>query len=51
MPLTKAGRKTKRAFLKQYGKKRGASFFYAKERKGGPGVSKWTRKKRGRKSR
>ena len=34
MPLTKKGRKIKRAMVKQYGKERGESVFYASERKG-----------------
>ena len=46
MPLTKAGRKVKRAMLKHYGKKRGARIFYASENKGIPGSSKWAKKKR-----
>jgi len=34
MPLTKKGIKIKKAMVKSYGKKRGASVFYASERKG-----------------
>lgn len=34
MPLTKKGRKVKKAMQKTYGKKKGASVFYASERKG-----------------
>jgi hypothetical protein len=34
MPLTKKGSKIKRAMAKQYGKKKGASVFYASENKG-----------------
>lgn len=33
MPLTEAGKKTKRAMRKQYGKKKGDSVFYALENK------------------
>jgi hypothetical protein len=33
MPLTKTGLKIKRNFLKEYGKKKGTSFFYAFENK------------------
>lgn len=34
MPLTKKGKKVKRAMEKQYGKKKGERVFYASERKG-----------------
>lgn len=34
MPLTKKGRKIKRAMEKQYGKDKGESVFYASENKG-----------------
>jgi hypothetical protein len=34
MPLSKKGRKIKRAMVQQYGKKRGASVFYASINKG-----------------
>lgn len=34
MPLTKKGRKVKRAMTKQYGKKKGERVFYASENKG-----------------
>lgn len=34
MPLTKKGRKIKRAMQKSYGKKRGARVFYASQNKG-----------------
>ena len=34
MPLTKKGRKIKRAMEKNYGKKRGNSVFYASQNKG-----------------
>ncbi len=33
MPLTKAGKKAKRAMRKQYGKKKGDQVFYALENK------------------
>jgi len=46
MPLTKAGRKVKRAMMKQYGKKRGARIFFASENKGIPGSRKWARKRK-----
>lgn len=34
MPLTKKGRKIKKAMVKHYGKKKGKSVFYASARKG-----------------
>ena len=34
MPLTKKGAKIKKAFLKEYGKKKGEQIFYATENKG-----------------
>lgn len=34
MPLTKKGKKIKRAMMKQYGKKKGKRVFYASENKG-----------------
>lgn len=34
MPLTKKGRKIKRAMVKQYGAKKGTSVFYASQKKG-----------------
>jgi len=34
MPLTKKGKKIKRAMVKQYGKKKGESVFYASQKKG-----------------
>lgn len=34
MPLTKKGKKIKRAMEKQYGKKKGKQVFYASENKG-----------------
>lgn len=34
MPLTEKGKKIKRAMVKQYGKKRGTSVFYASQNKG-----------------
>lgn len=33
MPLSKTGRKVKRAFVKEYGRKRGNRYFYAYEHK------------------
>ncbi len=33
MPLTKKGHKIKRAMVKQYGKKKGTSVFYASQKK------------------
>lgn len=43
MPLTKKGRKIKRAMTKTYGKKRGTRVFYASQKKG---TIKGTHKKR-----
>lgn len=34
MPLTKKGRKIKSAMIKQYGKERGTSIFFASQKKG-----------------
>jgi hypothetical protein len=34
MPLTKKGKKIKRAMTQQYGKKKGAQVFYASQNKG-----------------
>jgi len=34
MPLTKKGRKIKRAMIDQYGKEKGKKVFYASENKG-----------------
>lgn len=34
MPLTKKGKKVKKAFEKQYGKEKGDRIFYAAENKG-----------------
>lgn len=34
MPLTKKGAKIKRAMVKQYGKEKGTSVFYASQKKG-----------------
>ena len=34
MPLTKKGKKIKKAMVKHYGKKKGEQVFYATERKG-----------------
>lgn len=33
MPLTRGGRKMKRAMIKEYGKKKGTRIFYATENK------------------
>lgn len=33
MPLTRAGKKTKAAFIKEYGKKKGEEYFYRYENK------------------
>lgn len=43
MPLTKKGKKIKRAMVKQYGKKKGEEVFYASQKKG---TIKGTHKKR-----
>lgn len=41
MPLTKKGKKIKRAMAKQYGKKKGTRVFYASANKGTiPGVER-----------
>lgn len=46
MPLTKKGKKVKRAMTEQYGKEKGARVFYASQNKGTiKGVEK--RKKKG----
>jgi hypothetical protein len=50
MPLTKKGKKIKRAMQKQYGKKKGLKVFYASRNAGKiKGVEKKSRKKKGRK--
>lgn len=47
MPLTKKGKKIKKAFEKEYGKKRGDSIFYASQNKGTiKGTHKRKRRKR-----
>lgn len=47
MPLTKKGRKIKRAMTKTYGKKKGARVFYASANKGRiKGVERRRRKKK-----
>jgi len=47
MPLTKKGRKVKRAMVKTYGKKKGEQVFYASERKGTiKGIAKKRKKRR-----
>jgi len=43
MPLTKKGKKIKRAMMKQYGSKKGTQVFYASQNKG---TIKGTHKKR-----
>jgi len=45
MPLTKKGKKIKRAMSKHYGKKRGEQVFYASQKKG---TIKGTHRKRSR---
>lgn len=46
MPLTKKGKKIKKAMQKEYGKKKGESVFYASENKGKiKGAHKKRRKK------
>ena len=46
MPLTKKGKKIKRAMEEEYGKKKGASVFYASEQKGTiKGVAKKRKRK------
>ena len=45
MPLSKKGSKIKKVMVKQYGKKKGASVFYASANKGTiKGVEKTTRR-------
>jgi len=47
MPLTRKGKKIKKAMKKQYGEKKGNDVFYAMENSGKlKGVKKRTRKKR-----
>ena len=46
MPLTKTGKKVKKAMKEEYGDKKGEQVFYASENKGKPGSEKWTKKKR-----
>lgn len=47
MPLTRKGRKIKRAMEEEYGKKKGESVYYASQRKGTiKGTHKGRRKKR-----
>jgi len=47
MPLTKKGRKIKRAMQKQYGAKKGEQVFYASENKGTiKGVAKKKKRKK-----
>lgn len=47
MPLTKKGRKIKRAMKKTYGKKKGEKVFYASQNKGTiTGIHKKKRKKK-----
>ena len=47
MPLTKKGRKIKRAMEREYGKRKGARVFYASANKGTiKGVDRRKRKKR-----
>lgn len=43
MPLTKSGRKVRKAMEKEYGKKKGKAVFYASINKGNAGSSKWHR--------
>ena len=50
MPLTKKGRKIKRAMVKQYGKEKGERVFYASQNKGTiKGTHRKRNKKRGKK--
>lgn len=46
MPLTKAGKKVKRAMVKEYGSKRGEDVFWASVNKGVKGSSKWHGKRK-----
>ena len=45
MPLTKKGKKIKRAMVKQYGKEKGEKVFYASQNKGTIKGTHKTRKK------
>jgi len=48
MPLTKKGKKIKRAMQEQYGKKKGEQVFYASQNKGNiTGTHKEPKQKRG----
>jgi hypothetical protein len=46
MPLTKTGRKVKRAMTRTYGKKKGAQVFYASINKGKKGSKRWHKARR-----
>jgi len=46
MPITKSGRKVKRAMVKHYGKKKGKQVFYASINKKKKGSSKWHKKRK-----
>ncbi|MCP5375192.1 MAG: hypothetical protein H6743_03750 [Rickettsiaceae bacterium] len=41
MPITKTGKKVKSSLVKEYGKKKGESIYYASIVKNSPGSSKW----------
>jgi len=49
MPLTKSGKKTLEEMIKEYGKKKGTSIFYASINKKKKGSSKWHGKGGGKK--
>jgi hypothetical protein len=48
MPLTKSGKKTLEAMIKEYGAKKGKQVFYASINKKKKGSSKWHGKSSGR---
>lgn len=41
MPLTETGKKVLSNFIKEYGKKKGTSYFYASINEGKKGSEKW----------
>lgn len=44
MPLTQAGKKTKKAMKEHYGEEKGEEAFYRSENKGIPGSERWAKK-------
>jgi hypothetical protein len=47
MPATKIGKEVKNNLIKEYGKKKGESVYYASIVKARPGASKWEKVKKG----